>query len=116
MDMKKLYLYQLGEAALNKMLTAIEVALPTKKRVYAGQKKGSGQGGSGVSKLSKHGRRAVKLLKKVLPQVRLNELKLMLTSLKPDADVSGSKENLVLALLHGILPGYPVDDDDESDE
>ena len=64
---------------------------------------------------SKHGRRAVKLLKKVLPKVRQNELKLMLTSLKPEADVSGSKEDLVLALLQGILPGYPVDDD-ESDE
>ena len=105
MDMEQLFLYRLGEAALNKMLTAIEIALPTKKKVYTGQKKGSGSGGPGVSRLSKHGRRAVKLLKKVLPKVRQNELKLMLTSLKPEADVSGSKEDLVLALLQGILPG-----------
>jgi len=115
MDMQESYLYQLGEAALNKVLIAIEVALPTKKRVYAG-KKGCGRGSRGVSKLSKHGRRAVKMLKKALPKVRLNELKQMLTALKPSADVGGSKEALIGALLQCILPDYPIDDDDQSDD
>jgi hypothetical protein len=116
MGVQELYLYKLGEAALNKVLTAIEVALPTKKRVYAGQKVGAGRGGRGVTKLSKHGRWAVKMLKKALPKVRPTELKLMLKALKPSADVAGSKEELINALLHCILPDYPIDDDDQSDD
>ena len=114
MGVQELYLYKLGEAALNKVLTAIEVALPTKKRVYAGQK--VSRGGRGVAKLSKHGRWAVKMLKKALPKVRPTELKLMLKALKPSADVVGSKEELINALLHCILPDYPIDDDDQSDD
>jgi hypothetical protein len=48
--------------------------------------------------------------------IRPTELKLMLKALKPSADVVGSKEELINALLHCILPDYPIDDDDQSDD
>ena len=67
------FLYNLGEAALNKVITSIEQAVPSKKPTYAGsaRARGSGAGGSGVSKLSKAGRHAVVMLKQALPKVCL---------------------------------------------
>ena len=65
------FLYHLGEAALNKVITSIEQAVPAKMKTYAGSTRARGSGPGGVSKLSKAGRRAVVMLKKALPKVSL---------------------------------------------
>jgi hypothetical protein len=110
MTAQQKFLYQLGESKLNEVLVSIEQALPLKKKNYAGRGGGSGRRGSGKTKLSKAGREAAVMLKEILPKVRLNELKLMLAVIKPEAEAPAvlNKEDLILAIIGCVLPNYPI--------
>ena len=101
------FLYYIRETALNKALLEIEKTLPEKIHLYVSSK-GTARNVTGKTKLAVDGRRAVVMLKSILPTSTLPQLKKMYAKAgleEPPED----KDLLIKKIVGAILPTYPFD-------
>ena len=108
LDAGEYFLYMLNESTINAAVHKLELVIPQKTKVYAGSKaaRGSGLGGKGVSRLSKHGRAAVVALKQMLPVLTTAQLAKMVKTADPTSTPPADKEDLMKKVITLALPNY----------